>query len=201
MNLKQSRAIYTSGYSLLLEDKLYQFEAYAFGGLDLCLLMVFSGRARKPMQFKFTGATANTEAKDKAHAMLKVIQAKQQEKQAQKKLAEANFVNQLNVGDVLVSSWGWEQTNIDYYQVTKKYGKRNVIVREIAKQNTKVNAVQMTGECIPLPSQFIGDELKRKVLDNGLSVKISSFQIASLKPFDLVNEVREYKADRWTAYA
>lgn len=201
MDLKDIRARYASGYSLLLEDKLFQFEAYTFGGLDLCLLMVFSGRAKKPVQFKFTGATSNTDARDKAHAMLRILQAKQQEKVAAKQLAESNFVNQINVGDVLVSSWGWEQTNIDYYQVTTRFGKRGVVLREIAKQNTKVNAAHMTGECIPLPSQFIGDEMKRKVLDNGMSVKISRFQMASLKPLELVNDVREYKTDHWTAYA
>ena len=36
--------------------------------------------------------------------------------EAQEKAAAA-FRESLRVGDILYSSWGWEQTNIDFYQV------------------------------------------------------------------------------------
>lgn len=47
-----------------------------------------------------------------------------------KRKARLNAVNKAKVGDILVSSWGYEQTNIDYYQVVA-VGKKTVKVREI----------------------------------------------------------------------
>lgn len=44
----------------------------------------------------------------------------QKAKQAEK--AE-EFMKQVKVGDFFYSSWGYEQTNIDFYQVTKKTAK------------------------------------------------------------------------------
>ena len=37
----------------------------------------------------------------------------------------------LKVGDVLVSSWGYEQTNLDFYQVIALNGKSMVTVRKV----------------------------------------------------------------------
>jgi len=38
------------------------------------------------------------------------------------------------VGDVLRCSWGYEQTNIDYYQVVRLVGKQSVEIQEIASE-------------------------------------------------------------------
>ena len=37
----------------------------------------------------------------------------------------------VSVGDVFVSSWGYEQTNVTFYQVLSVHGKKTVTVREI----------------------------------------------------------------------
>ena len=41
------------------------------------------------------------------------------EQAAAKKAAQAAGVNPFKVGDVLYSSWGYEQTNVDFYQITR----------------------------------------------------------------------------------
>ena len=44
----------------------------------------------------------------------------------------ARFSNAgVKVGDVFVDSWGWEQTNIDFYQVVGLRGKSSVELRPI----------------------------------------------------------------------
>jgi hypothetical protein len=45
------------------------------------------------------------------------------------KLAEPN---PLQVGDVLLCSWGYDQTNADYFQVKALIGKRSVKIQKIA---------------------------------------------------------------------
>lgn len=38
---------------------------------------------------------------------------------------------EVSVGDVFASSWGYEQTNVSFYQVVSVHGKKTVMVREI----------------------------------------------------------------------
>ncbi|EEW8141382.1 hypothetical protein FSF79_025435 [Escherichia coli] len=37
----------------------------------------------------------------------------------------------VSVGDVFVSSWGYEQTNVNFYQVISVHGKKTVTVQEV----------------------------------------------------------------------
>ncbi|HCB5058448.1 TPA: hypothetical protein M0F96_004014 [Salmonella enterica subsp. enterica serovar Paratyphi C] len=45
----------------------------------------------------------------------------------------------VSVGDIFVASWGYEQTNVSFYQVISLHGKTTVTVREICAntQHTK----------------------------------------------------------------
>ena len=108
----------------------------------------------------------------------------------------------LTVNDVLVASWGYEQTNIDYYQVVKLVGKASVSIRPIAKNKMANPDNNMVGTCLPIPDQFIGEALTKRVVFDGLSVQIDSrYCTAHKKTYTEENNIRIYKADNWTAYA
>ena len=47
----------------------------------------------------------------------------------------------VKVGDLFVSSWGYEQTNVDYYQVVSVHGKSSVRVREVRPQLVSVDGI------------------------------------------------------------
>ena len=51
-----------------------------------------------------------------------------------KRSAERAVPSTLKVGDVLYTSWGYDQTNINFYQVTKSIGTRSVEVQEIMSE-------------------------------------------------------------------
>jgi hypothetical protein len=104
----------------------------------------------------------------------------------------------LKVGDVLSSMWGYEQTNIDYYQVTKLCGSTMVEVRRIASKCEGM----MTGESVPSPGAFIGEAKRYKVSPHsGKSISINSYSSASLiEPKEVAPGVKVYPIDRWTAY-
>ena len=82
----------------------------------------------------------------------------------------------LTVGDVLCCRWGYDQTNVDYYQVTKLVGKTMVEIRKIEAH--KVEDMSMQGWSTPRCGQFIGEPLRRKA--NGSSVRINSYSYAYL---------------------
>ena len=57
----------------------------------------------------------------------------------------------LKVGDIIYNSWGYDQTNIDFYQVISKTEK-SVKLRMIKKETEETGF--MCGHCIALKNQF-----------------------------------------------
>ena len=61
-------------------------------------------------------------------------------------------------GDIFVASWGWEQTNIDAYQVIAKKG--DCHLREIAVASVEGSEGFMSDRVVPVKDEFIGDAFK-----------------------------------------
>jgi hypothetical protein len=82
----------------------------------------------------------------------------------------------LKVGDVLYSSWGYDQTNIDFYQVTRLVGKQSVEVREIASESTYEDRF-MSSEKRARPGVFLAGDPKvcRVVSGGNNTIKVSSY--------------------------
>ena len=122
-------------------------------------------------------------------------QAKQEERKA-----SLSKPHNLNVGDILRASWGYEQTNIDYYQVTALVGIRTVEIRKIGCESIETMAMQ--GESVPCKNAFIGKPMRKQVstYDNQ-SVKIESFAYAHLMVPTMVAGIPVYRPSHWTAYA
>lgn len=51
---------------------------------------------------------------------------------AERKAAAAEAMKLVKVGDVFSMSWGYDQTNVDFFQVIAKVGKNSVRVRQVA---------------------------------------------------------------------
>lgn len=64
-------------------------------------------------------------------------------------------------GDIFYNSWGYEQTNIDFYQVISTTAK-TITLRAINGTSDEYNAYQMTGSTVAAKDSFCNDELIRK---------------------------------------
>mgnify|MGYP000045785617 FL=1 len=117
---------------------------------------------------------------------------------AQKAAARAAG-HKLAVGDVLRASWGYDQTNIDYYQVTKLIGSTMVEYRPISCLSEETASMQ--GVCVPSPGSFTGEAKRAKVSTSGDSIKVSSCANAYKVVPHVVGGVQVFGADHWTAYA
>ena len=42
--------------------------------------------------------------------------------------------NSLQIGSILYASWGYDQTNIDFYEVTKLIGRTTLELRELGQE-------------------------------------------------------------------
>lgn len=82
------------------------------------------------------------------------------------KLAELNEkITGINPGDIFVCSWGYEQSNISFYQIIDVKG-NNVVLIELA-QNKQYHHYD-TGLTTPVKDTFIGDLIELTIDDNGL---------------------------------
>ena len=103
---------------------------------------------------------------------------------------EGKKMENVKVGDVFVATWGYEQTNNDFFQVIALAGKTSVRVRQVKpvvvseEYHTSMSAdftVDLTGELEPVErSFFIKDQekgdLKRITTYGGVpEFKISSY--------------------------
>lgn len=106
----------------------------------------------------------------------------------------------LVLGDVLYSSWGYDQTNVNFYQITAVIGKRTVEVRELLQQS--VGTGRDSGQCVPKPNQFTGQPM-RKMVDarNQVNVHNASFGRASKLEYTEVAGVRLYAPKSFSTYA
>ncbi|EKZ0145401.1 hypothetical protein ACJX4K_000977 [Enterococcus faecalis] len=63
------------------------------------------------------------------------------------------------VGDIFYSSWGYEQTNVTFWQIVK-LTEKTAWFRPVKKQTVKTYT-SMSGETIPVPNEFIEYPLAR----------------------------------------
>jgi len=133
--------------------------------------MGFSGKkAKYDFYYHFQTIEQRHEFITKWENRLKAI-AKSKQERKEKRLAPST----LKEGAILYSSWGYEQTNIDFYQVTKVIGSRSVEIRELAQERTPTAWEQ--GETMPKPGVFIGEPMRKLVRDQN-TININSYASA-----------------------
>lgn len=148
---------------------------------------IYYGRQSKPVAHHYF----RTEALRSA-CIVKMFNARQMraEYMATRRAERAANVRRIQVGAVFYTSWGYDQTNIDWYQVTALVGKNSLKVREIGKIDaSKPGMAWATGKSIPDVDNFIGPE--QLVRANGDSFRVDR-QYAHMW---------DGKPKNWTAYA
>lgn len=93
-----------------------------------------------------------------------------------KRAVERKAPTTLKVGDILQASWGYDQTNVDFYLVTKVVGTRTVELREIGSKVVS-GAGSPCENVVPNPDVFIKDTIYTKRVSNGY-VNFSSYKTA-----------------------
>ncbi len=86
--------------------------------------------------------------------------------------------SKLQLGHILSASWGYDQTNVDWYQVTRLISPTMVELRKIASTSTGEDGY-MTGRCMPCPDEFIGEPMRKRV-QYGDRVRVTDCSTASL---------------------
>jgi hypothetical protein len=62
------------------------------------------------------------------------------------------------VGDIFEYSWGYDQTNVDYFEVVGVTPK-TVKIRKIGAASVPDSEGFMSDKCVPVPGKFVRDEV------------------------------------------
>jgi len=102
-----------------------------------------------------------------------------EEKQKRSEQRKA-YQHTLKVGDILCSSWGYDQTNVDFYQVINIPSKKSVTIRKIGLDMPRGEEGFMCGySAVPIKDSFTGEPFTKRVTTGG-SVKLTDYSYAWL---------------------
>ena len=103
-------------------------------------------------------------------------QKRKKQRREQRMRQKKQFNHGLKQGDILYSSWGYDQTNIDFYLVTRVISDKSVQICEIGKKNLGSNGYGQD-KVVADKNRIIGKKM-RKIVSKGDYIKISSFEYA-----------------------
>lgn len=134
---------------------------------------VFYGKQSKPIwQFYFQSE------ENRQRRIREAFEGRRESLAIKAKRAEdrKNLVNDYKVGDILNTCWGYDQTNREFFEVAAVSGK-TLTLRELRQTTIHDGGLAFSGKCAPLPGDYIGEPIKRRIGQFG--VKIDYCRIAS----------------------
>ena len=130
-------------------------------GINAFYLKIWKPKATHPFaNYYFKTAEKREEyIKKQVEYFLQRQEAKEKAKQDRKVTPEKMAT--INIGDIFYDSWGYEQTNVDFYQVVQKKN-ATVVLREIAAR--EVGEIgYMSANVVAVKDHFIGEEFQKRV--------------------------------------
>ena len=176
MRFKMTREFFRPrAYQVKIEPKGVQAEIYL---IDEKRAIGFGGRRSRPdFNFRFGSKERRDEYVRKyVEGLRKSLEAKLAREGKRK-----GFQHSLEVGSILYSSWGYDQTNIDFYEVVEVVGKKSVKIRAIASEID--HAEQGADYVVAIPGAFLEKaKVMLKRVGEGNVIRIASY--ASAYPWD-----------------
>jgi hypothetical protein len=163
--LKQRELFYNDLKDLAIKEYA-ELNAVIYTGTDnksRPVAVGFTGTAGKPDIYYYF----KDEEKREAYIAKWLQEQKQKleykaERQA-KKQAPTIHALPFKPGDIIYNSWGYDQTNVDFYQVVR-CTKSSVFIRPIkAEYSDRSAGCDMAAYVTPLKNEFTGEEIRKKI--------------------------------------
>ena len=147
-----------AAYSQVVKPKGIDAVVYLYEREGRFVAKAFKGKAIRPAFF-YGFKSAEVRAQFVEGEIQKWVA--RAEADAERDARSAQEYAALKVGDVLYSNWGYDQTNVEFYQVLAKKGKGSVIVQQIG-EICDYNGHDMSGHKMPKVGVFVGEPMLRK---------------------------------------
>lgn len=114
----------------------------------------YQGRSKKPALH--VGSTNPDQTARELERWIRAQEARTAQRLAERE-AQRQFVCRWPVGTILYATWGWEQTNVDFYEVVGVRGAKTVVLRRLQSEIAEYGAGAMSGYSTPVPGQYRDD--------------------------------------------
>lgn len=170
----------------------------------ICSAVGFAGNAQKPtFHFRFRTPEQRTQYIEQFFQ----AQRRRIEERTQRRKERAAFRHNVQVGDVFYTSWGYDQTNVEYFEVVALRGKTQVLIREIAKHYESTGDMQ--GRSAPGPGEFLadshalgrGNSPKVCTVRQSCSLRIDDVRSAWRLPYKQIGSLKVYETRHESSYA
>jgi hypothetical protein len=122
--------------------------AYCYESQRGPALLAYKGRQSKPAR---SMAFVSAEARDRSLASFVEYEDRIEARKRQRQQASHGLV----VGDIVYSVWGYEQTNVTFYEVVRVPSSRSATLRELEADSIEDAPRNMTGKSTPKPGQYV----------------------------------------------
>ncbi len=206
--VKMPREFYTPKHATKIADKatdavcFYATYDHRPSGTTRFHLVGFAGKAEKPL-INYT--IRNEQELQRTVTEFFASRRQRADWKAEHRAKRATFKHSCQVGDIYRTSWGYDQTNVEFFEVTEIRGK-HAILREIASASSDDG--RGSERCVPqsgafLKPRFDGDDQGqpiRRLIQDG-HIKIDN--VRSARPWGkrvagvLVGEAAHRTASGW----
>ena len=147
--------------------EIFSYETAKSNGTATYTGIAFAGKANKPLWYY--------NYRDQAHLdkqvattidSYKASQAAKQKRRQERREYRHPYV----VGDILSGSWGYDQTNVEFYEVVGIPSPKSIAVREIGMKT--VRSDRGSDYVVPAPGKYTGPVLK-KIPSTGGYIRVS----------------------------
>ena len=200
MRVKEKSRWIPESYVQIAKDEALGLEVW--GDWKMLVAVGYSGKRMKPdMNYRYGNIERMKKQIEEYVAEVKKSAEYKAKRKAEK--LEANRNVKPEIGDILKASWGYDQTNIDYYEVVAVKNQM-IDVRKIG-QIREYDGYDC-GKCAPVPGEYIGEANRYKAQSgyggNGYYIKIASYAHANkMEPIAEVAGVKVYQPSYWSSYA
>jgi hypothetical protein len=145
---------------------IWTWEEPMKGFPDIPYGVAFAGKANKPLwNYRFRNEQERQKRIDETIKSRKYVLENTQNRLKERR----EYQHPYKEGDVFYTSWGYDQTNVDFYQVTEVKGKM-ILLREIGKKSVDEREDTGVEYVVPSKGHFVGGVIK--AIPKGPGVKI-----------------------------
>lgn len=166
--------------SIKIQDKQSSAVAYLYTSKREgrpCAIMYSGKRGKRDRHYNYLSEENRAKSVTNFFNDIRAAEQRQAERRAKRKEASAKGQG-LQVGHILSGSWGYEQTNVEFWEVTALIGKTMVELRKIGQASVEGDP-SWAEHVVPKPGEYRGEPVRKRV-DRTWSKPSVSFDVFSL---------------------
>ncbi len=137
--------------------------------------LIWQGAAKRPIGYFERDKNKRDRIFDRNLKDIVNSEKSKRERRERRREERSNFKHDFQVGDFLYCSWGYDQTNIDFYKVVEVVSDKTIRIQECAKK--AVDYAEQGSYVVPM-DRTSGPIMTKRVGTSG-DVKITSYQYAT----------------------